>query len=119
MTRSGEQQEQPFPPAPARWRRQGADPDVNWVIASRVVPFLLGLAMIPLGFGVVTSCTDFAPNHDCGGYNTSITVGIVVQSLLFVIAMATSLRSLRTTWLTVGIVFASIATFVGAFAFGA
>jgi hypothetical protein len=84
-----------------------------------VVPFLLGLAMIPIGFGVITSCTDFTPNHDCGGYNTRITVGIIVQFLLFVIAMAISLRSMRTTWLTKGIVLASIAIFVGVLAFGA
>ena len=119
MAMSGEHQKRQFPPAPARWRRQGSAPDVNWIIASRAVPFLLGLAMIPIGFGVITSCTDVATNHDCGGYNTRITVGIIVQFLLFVIAMATSLRSIRTTWLTKAIVFASIATCVGVLASGA
>jgi uncharacterized BrkB/YihY/UPF0761 family membrane protein len=111
--------EQQFPPPPARWRRQRVEPDVYWILASRVVPFLLGAVMVPMGFAVITNCTDFTPNHDCGGYNTMISFGIIVQFLLFALAMVASRRSLRTTWLTKGIVFASIATLVGAFAFGA
>jgi hypothetical protein len=91
---------------------------VNSLIASRVVPFLLGIAMIPTGFAVVTACMDSTSNHDCGRYNTSIAVGILVQALLFVLAMVSSLRSLRTTWLTKAIVVASVATFAGALAFG-
>jgi len=111
--------EQQVPPPPARWRRQRVEPDVYWILASRVVPFLLGAAMVPMSFAAITNCTDFTPNHDCGKYHTIISVGIIVQVALFVLAMVASWRSLRTTWLTKCIVFASIVTLVGAFAFGA
>ena len=90
---------------------------MNSIIASSVVPFLLGIATIPMGFAVVTTCTDDARNHDHGRYNTSVGVGVVMQLLPFVIAMAMSLRSLCTTWLTKGVV-ASVATCVGALVFG-
>lgn len=114
MATSGEQHEQPFPPAPTRWRRQGSEPDVTWIIASRVVPFLLGLALIPIGFAADTLCTDDIPKRDCSGYDTRFTVGITIEALLFAVALVISSRSLRTTWATRGIVFVSIVTFVAA-----
>jgi hypothetical protein len=118
MAMSGEQNDQEFPPAPTRWRRQGSESDVTWIIASRVVPFLLGLALIPIGFAADTLCTVDIPKRDCSGYNTRFTVGIIVEAMLFAAALVISSRSLRTTWATRGIVFASVVTFVAAGFFG-
>lgn len=63
MTRVYHRSDDGFPSAPALGDRQQPSAMGGWLIASVLLPVGLGVALLPIGFGLGTLCTDIAGNR--------------------------------------------------------
>ena len=88
-----------------------------WRYWSFVLPFVLAFMLLLFGFGLGTACTD-KPGHPtlseppCNRVAHSVTFNLITQVLLGAVGVGLALRSRRTTWVTRGVVIASVVVFL-------
>ena len=116
VTRVHHRSDDGFPSAPALGDRQQPSAMGGWLIVSVLLPVGLGVALLPIGFGLGTSCTDIAGNGGlsvapCSTVDHGIKLGLLLQAAIWLAATIAAWRSRRSSWMTRLFLVASLGAF--------